>query len=105
MNKQPCVYILSSLNRNVLYVGVTSNLPARIWQHKNKVVEGFTAKYHVNKLVYFEFHSSMEEAILREKSLKQWRREWKETLISDFNPSWQDLSVNCFELSFKPSES
>lgn len=67
MNKQPCVYILSSLNRNVLYVGVTSNLPARIWQHKNKVVEGFTAKYHVNRLVYFEFHSSMEEAILREK--------------------------------------
>ncbi|WP_261817978.1 GIY-YIG nuclease family protein [Vibrio gallicus] len=92
MQKQPCVYILASLNRSTLYVGVTSNLPARMWQHKHKVVDGFTARYHVNRLVYFEMHSLMEEAILREKQIKKWRREWKDKLIETSNPGWLDIT-------------
>lgn len=66
MEKQPCVYILSPINKKALYVGVTSDLAGRTWQHKYKVAEGFTQKYHVNRMVYFELYSSMEDAILRE---------------------------------------
>ncbi|WP_315972706.1 GIY-YIG nuclease family protein [Vibrio ishigakensis] len=84
------------MNKKVLYVGVTSDLTGRIWQHKNKVVEGFTQKHHVNRLVYFELHSSMVEAILKEKRLKRWRRVWKDKLISDFNPKWKDLSSELY---------
>ncbi|MEZ9922385.1 GIY-YIG nuclease family protein, partial [Vibrio breoganii] len=83
--------ILSSPNKNVLYIGVTSNLPARVWQHKSKVVEGFTYKYNVSKLVYYEAHDSMESAITREKQLKTWNRAWKENLVVKMNPEWKDL--------------
>jgi putative endonuclease len=74
-----------------LYVGVTSDLARRVWQHKNGVVEGFTKQYGVHNLVFAEFHDTMEEAILREKRLKKWRRAWKLKLIEVENPEWRDL--------------
>jgi len=89
--KQPCVYILSSKKDGVLYIGVTSNLIQRVWQHKNKQVEGFTKKYNVDKLVYFEQYENMESAITREKHLKKWSRSWKIQLIEKENEDWQDL--------------
>ncbi|EKO3830261.1 GIY-YIG nuclease family protein [Vibrio harveyi] len=88
MDKIPCVYILTSKNNSVLYIGVTSQLAQRIWQHKNGIVEGFTKKYHVHKLVYFELF----EDINREKQLKQWKREWKLDLVRKTNPDFLDLS-------------
>lgn len=90
----PCVYILASQPRGTLYIGVTSNLPARIWQHKNDQVEGFTRKYRIHTLVWYEVHGEMESAILREKSLKAWRREWKLELVETANPGWRDLYVD-----------
>ncbi|SBO12159.1 GIY-YIG nuclease superfamily protein [Vibrio mediterranei] len=75
----------------MLYVGVTSQLKQRIWQHKNGVVDGFSKKYHVNKLVFFEVHQSMTAAIIREKQIKRWKRDWKENLIKSMNPNWMDL--------------
>jgi len=75
----------------VLYIGVTSDLIARIWQHKNNVVEGFTKKYGVHFLVWYEPHENMESAILREKALKKWQRAWKLRLIEESNPEWKDL--------------
>lgn len=75
----------------MLYVGVTSQLKQRIWQHKNGVVDGFSKKYHVNKLVFFEVHQSMTAAITREKQIKRWKRDWKENLIKSMNPNWMDL--------------
>ena len=87
----PCVYILASGIRGTLYVGVTSNLPGRIWQHKNHQVEGFTKKYRIHTLVWYEVHGTMESAILREKSLKAWKRVWKLELIETSNPEWRDL--------------
>ncbi|AQW57880.1 GIY-YIG nuclease family protein [Vibrio owensii] len=92
MDKTPCVYILTSKNNSVLYIGVTSQLAQRIWQHKNGVVEGFTKKYHVHKLVYFELFEDMVLAINREKQLKQWKREWKLDLVRKTNPDFLDLS-------------
>ncbi|WP_408741654.1 GIY-YIG nuclease family protein [Vibrio mediterranei] len=91
MMKQASVYILSSRSNKVLYVGVTSQLKQRIWQHKNSVVDGFSKKYHVNKLVFFEVHQSMTAAITREKQIKRWKRDWKENLIKSMNPNWMDL--------------
>ncbi|WP_062462365.1 GIY-YIG nuclease family protein [Vibrio mediterranei] len=91
MMKQASVYILSSRSNKVLYVGVTSQLKQRIWQHKNGVVDGFSKKYHVNKLVFFEVHQSMTAAIIREKQIKRWKRDWKENLIKSMNPNWMDL--------------
>ena len=85
------VYILASNPEGTLYIGVTSNLVQRIWQHKNKVAKGFTEKYHADKLVYFEVFEDMNEAIKREKQLKNWHREWKVNLIMDENPKWNDL--------------
>ncbi|MDW1499085.1 GIY-YIG nuclease family protein [Vibrio alginolyticus] len=93
MDKTPCVYILTSNNNVVLYIGVTSQLPQRIWQHKNGVVEGFTKKYNVHKLVYFELFDDMANAINREKQLKQWKREWKLALVRETNPNFLDLST------------
>ena len=90
--KQPAVYILASQRNGTLYIGVTSDLVERVWQHKNDVVEGFTKKYGVHSLVYFELHSEMYEAIQREKRLKKWNREWKIRLIEEANPEWVDLS-------------
>ena len=93
MLKQPCVYILSSSNQKVLYIGVTSQLKERIWQHKNKQVDGFTMRYGVNVLVYYELHETMESAIYKEKQLKRWKRAWKVTLIEKMNPNYKDLSL------------
>ena len=88
---QPAVYILASERNGTLYIGVTSNLVQRIWQHKNDVVEGFTEKYAVHSLVYFELLDGMPNAITREKQLKKWNRAWKLALIEKQNPTWQDL--------------
>jgi putative endonuclease len=89
--KQPTVYLLASQRNGTLYVGVTSDLIKRIWQHRNHVVEGFTNKYHVELLVWFEQHESMASAIGREKAIKKWNRAWKLNLIEKTNPGWQDL--------------
>ncbi len=91
ITKQPCVYILASQKRGTLYIGVTSHLIQRIWQHKQGLVRGFTDKYHVHMLVYYEIHESMESAILREKQMKKWNRAWKINLIEKENADWQDL--------------
>ena len=91
MNRQPAVYLLASKRNGTLYIGVTSNLPARIWQHKNDQIDGFTRKYRVHRLVYFELHEEMTAAIQREKQLKKWRRAWKIELIEKDNPEWRDL--------------
>jgi putative endonuclease len=89
--KRPCIYILTNDNNSTLYIGVTSNLVQRIYQHKNKQVKGFSSKYNLNKLVYFEQLEDMDSAILRETRLKKWNREWKNRLINELNPSWKDL--------------
>ncbi|MCS6847387.1 MAG: GIY-YIG nuclease family protein [Anaerolineae bacterium] len=89
--KQPAVYILASRRNGTLYIGVTSNLRQRIWEHKNDVAEGFTKKYGVHMLVYYELHTSMLDAIRREKQLKKWNRAWKLKLIEAQNPEWRDL--------------
>ena len=91
MPKQPCVYILASQRNGTLYVGVTGGLVQRIWQHKNDAVEGFTEKYGVHTLVYFELHADMLAAIAREKQIKKWNRAWKLELIESTNPDWRDL--------------
>ncbi|EPO0024472.1 MULTISPECIES: GIY-YIG nuclease family protein [Vibrio] len=85
--------MLTSNNNAVLYIGVTSQLPQRIWQHKNGVVEGFTKKYNVHKFVYFELFDDMANAINREKQLKQWKREWKLALVRETNPNFLNLST------------
>ena len=90
--KLPCVYILASKRNGTLYLGVTSNLVQRIWQHKNDFVEGFTKRYGVHTLVWFEGHESMESAIAREKAIKEWKRVWKVELIENGNPTWRDLN-------------
>ena len=89
--KEPMVYILASDRRGTLYTGVTSNLIQRVWQHKNDIVEGFSKKYAVHRLVWYEEHGSMESAIMREKNIKSWKRVWKLELIESFNPEWEDL--------------
>ena len=89
--KSPCVYILSSRRNGTLYVGVTSDLVKRVWEHKNNVVEGFTKRYGVHMLVWFEIHANMESAILREKAIKKWERKWKLKLIEKDNTQWNDL--------------
>ncbi len=89
--KQPAVYILASQPNGTLYIGVTSNLQQRVWQHKQGEVEGFTQRYHVHMLVHYELLPSMLEAIRREKQLKKWNREWKLNLIEKTNPTWKDL--------------
>jgi putative endonuclease len=92
MPKQPAVYILASDRNGTLYIGVTSNLLARVHQHRTKAVPGFTARHDVSRLVWFEMHETMESAILREKQLKVWRRAWKLELIETANPVWHDLA-------------
>jgi putative endonuclease len=94
---QPAVYILASQRNGTLYIGVTSNLVQRIWQHKNKLIKGFTEKYPVTQLVYFEQHSTMYQAIYREKQLKKWLRKWKIELIESQNPYWRDLWTDLVE--------
>ncbi|MFC1863394.1 GIY-YIG nuclease family protein [Thermodesulfobacteriota bacterium] len=91
VDKQPEVYILASKRNGTLYIGVTSDLVKRIWEHKNNIVEGFSKHYNVNQLVWYELHDNMESAILREKRLKDWKLQWKLNLIESTNPGWHDL--------------
>ena len=91
MKKQPAVYILASKQNGTLYIGVTSELAKRAWTHKNNVIEGFTKRYGVHRLVYYEMHPDMTSAIVREKQLKKWNRAWKLELIESNNPEWNDL--------------
>jgi putative endonuclease len=85
------VYILTSQTLGTLYIGITSDLKKRVWEHKEKATTGFTEKYDINKLVYYEVYDDPENAIQREKRLKKWNREWKTNLVHEFNPEWQDL--------------
>ncbi|OQW40992.1 MAG: GIY-YIG nuclease [Proteobacteria bacterium SG_bin4] len=89
--KDPYVYLLASQRNGTLYIGVTSNLIQRIWQHREGLAEGFTQKYGVKTLVWYEQHATMESAIAREKALKKWNRAWKLKLIEETNPQWRDL--------------
>lgn len=89
------VYILASRKEGALYIGVTSNLRGRIYQHRNKEFSGHTSKYNINKLVYYEHLPNAQAAIRREKCLKKWKREWKIRLIEENNPSWDDLYNMC----------
>ena len=89
--KQPAVYILARRMNGTLYLGVTSDLVRRLWEHKNDLVEGFTQRYGVHRLVWYELHVTMEAAVLQEKRLKEWRRAWKLRLIQRINPEWEDL--------------
>ena len=91
MAKQPAVYILASRSNGSLYIGVTADLIKRIWHHRNVTAEGFRSRYSVHKLVYYEFHPSIPDAIAREKRLKKWRRAWKQRIIEEQNPDWLDL--------------
>ena len=90
-SKQPAIYILASHRNGTLYIGITSDLPGRVWQHRNDVVDGFSQKYRTHKFVYYEQHLSMDDAIMREKRLKKWNRAWKLRLIEECNPYWRDL--------------
>jgi putative endonuclease len=92
-DKQPCTYILASGHYGTLYIGVTSDLLGRIWKHRNAALPGFTARYGVNRLVHYELFGNMELAILREKQLKRWHRQWKINLINETNPHWGDLAA------------
>ncbi|MFA6215872.1 MAG: GIY-YIG nuclease family protein [Patescibacteria group bacterium] len=86
------IYIMTNKGNTVLYTGVTNNLQERVYQHKTKVIKGFTSKYNINKLVYFEEFDYIEDAIAREKQIKNWHRQWKINMINEFNPDWNDLS-------------
>ena len=99
MDRQPCVYILASRRHGTLYIGVTSNLIQRLHKHRIAEVPGFTSRYAVYRLVYFEMFEDMPSAIAREKQLKNWRRDWKVALIERGNPFWDDLAIG---LGFEP---
>ena len=91
MERQPALYIMASKPNGTLYIGATSDLVKRVWEHKNNSVDGFTNKYEVHRLVYYELHGDMLSAITREKQLKKWNRAWKLELIEEKNPEWKDL--------------
>jgi len=91
VNRVPCVYILASARNGTLYVGVTSDLIKRVFEHRNDFVDGFTKKYKVHRLVYYEISNDMTAAIAREKQIKKWNRKWKQELIERGNPYWNDL--------------
>ena len=99
MERQPCVYILAGGRHGTLYIGVTSNLLARLHQHRMGLIKGFTSRYGVIRLVYHEMADTMEAAIGREKALKKWNRDWKLNLIEGANPEWVDLAIG---LGFPP---
>jgi putative endonuclease len=99
---QPCVYLLASKRNGTLYIGVTSNLLARIHQHRTGAVRGFTREYAVKQLAWFERHATMDSAITREKRIKKWNRAWKLQLIEAENPDWRDLAE---DFGFEPLES
>ena len=88
------VYMISNKNNNVLYIGVTNNLERRMYEHKNKLIDGFSKKYNCNKLVWFKHTECIEEAILKEKQMKKWIRKFKENVINEMNPKWKDLSLD-----------
>ena len=96
MERQPCVYMLASKRNGTLYTGVTSNLLKRVWEHKNNLVEGFTKKYGVHTLVWYELHDTMDSAIQREKAIKNWKRAWKLKVIEKMNSNWHDLYSDLF---------
>jgi putative endonuclease len=102
--RQPCVYILASKPYGTLYIGVTSELMARLWQHRNDALPGFTSRYSVHTLVHFELFGEMEPAILREKQLMRWHRAWKINLINAGNPNWADLAVGLGLPSLAPGK-
>ena len=103
--KHPCVYILASKKYGTFYVGVTSDLHDRMAEHDQGLIEGFTKKYGIKMLVYYEHHETMDAAIKREKLLKRWRREWKYRLIEQMNPEWRNLyDPATGEISFGPAE-
>lgn len=89
--RRPCVYMLASRRNGTLYIGVTSDLVKRVWQHKHDVVDGFTNQYWVHAWVWYEMHDTMESAIAREKAMKEWQRAWKIRQIEEGNPDWKDL--------------
>ena len=89
--KRPCVYILASQRNGTLYVGVTSDVARRVWEHRHGEIAGFAKRHGVERLVYAEFHDTMPDAIAREKQIKKWRRTWKLALIERDNPTWRDL--------------
>jgi putative endonuclease len=91
-NKQYYIYILTNKSNKVIYIGVTNDLERRMFEHKNKLVEGFTKRYNLTKLVFYEVTEDVQSAISREKQLKNWHRNWKINLISQFNPDWKDLT-------------
>ena len=101
MNREPCIYILASDRNGTIYIGVTSDLVKRLYQHRSGEVPGFTSRYGITKLVRFELFGDMLSAIAREKQLKNWRREWKLNLIERDNPDWDDLALG---LGFEPPE-
>ncbi|OGK09200.1 hypothetical protein A2767_06640 [Candidatus Roizmanbacteria bacterium RIFCSPHIGHO2_01_FULL_35_10] len=88
------VYILTNKRNGTLYIGVTNNLYKRVWEHKNKITDGFTSKYGLKTLVYYEIHENVESAIKREKQLKKWKRLWKLRIIEEKNPEWNDLNLD-----------
>ena len=92
MELRPCVYILAKASHSTLYIGVTSDLPGRVWQHREGLVRGFTLHYGIKRLVWFEPHDTMHSAIQREKCVKRWPRTWKYDLIHEQNPTWRDLA-------------
>jgi putative endonuclease len=87
------VYVLTNWNNRVIYIGVTNDLERRVFEHKNKLVKGFTEKYNVNKLVYFEETGDVDAALTREKEIKKWRREKKDALVTNSNPQWTELKI------------
>jgi putative endonuclease len=101
-DKQYYIYILTNRSNKVFYIGVTNDLIRRVFEHKNKLVEGFTRKYNLVKLIYYEMTNDIESAIKREKQLKNWHRDWKINLISQFNPEWKDLSNRILEAAEAP---
>jgi putative endonuclease len=102
MQKLPCVYLLASRRNGTLYIGVTSDLIKRVYQHRNGLVDGFTTRYAVHNLVWYEVHERMESAILREKHLKTWDRRAKTGLIEQANPVWRDLWPELVSPSLAP---
>jgi putative endonuclease len=101
MEKMPCVYILAKGSHSTLYTGVTSDLPGRVWQHREGLISGFTQRHAIKRLVWFEQHATMEHAIFRENRIKKWLRRWKMELIERDNLSWRDLAE---DFGFPPLE-
>ena len=97
INHQYYVYILTNKKNGTLYIGISNDLERRVWEHRNKLIEGFTKKYGLNRLVYFEQYQYVNDAILWEKRLKKWKRQWKINLIEKENPNWNDLAIDWFD--------